>query len=55
MKQQSAAILTIKNAPAMSTKGRRAIARWLIKQAQSLVVEGKNYPPGRFTARYLHQ
>lgn len=54
-KVQSAAVLTIRHAPGMTPKGRRDIARWLHKQADMLLAEGKNYTKGRYTARYLHR
>ena len=51
---KSPAILTIHRAPSMTPAGRRAIAKWLLRQADMLVKEGKNYTEGRFTARYLY-
>ena len=54
MKDKSAAVLTIKDAPRMSPKGRREVAAWLRRHADMLVEEGKNYSK-RFTGRYLYR
>lgn len=53
MKTKSAAIITIKDAPRMSTKGKRAIAKWMKRQADFLLQNNKQLSP-RFTARYLY-
>ena len=53
-KEQSAAILTIKDAKNMTKKGRREIAAWLKRQADFLEQEG-NLFSSRFTARYLYR
>lgn len=47
----TAVILTIRQADAMTKRGRNDVARWLRRQADSLVREGDNYS-ARFTARY---
>jgi hypothetical protein len=54
MSIKSAAILTVKDAPAMTKRGRRAIANWLRKQADFLEHDGKALAK-RFTARYLYE
>lgn len=51
--EKSAAVLTIKDAAKMTTGGRRAVAAWLIRQAESLAKDGKEYD-GTFRARYLY-
>jgi hypothetical protein len=51
-KEKSAAILTIKDAPQMSAKGRKQIAAWLRRQAQFLEGHGPEFA-NRFTARYM--
>ena len=53
-KEQSAAIVTIKDAPAMTKRGRKAIAAWLRRQATFLEKHGNEFA-GRFTARYLYR
>lgn len=53
MKPKSAAIVTIKDAPNMTAKGRRAVAKWLKRQADFLLSDHKNLSK-RFTARYLY-
>ena len=52
---KSAAVLTIRGAPRMTAFGRRMVAKWLRKQADALIADGKNYAPRVFTARYLHR
>ena len=52
---KSAAILTIFAAPDMTQRGRKQIAAWLRRQADTLLKEGKNYTPNRYTARYLYR
>jgi hypothetical protein len=54
MKTKSAAIVTIKDAPKMSKRGRKAIAAWLRRQAVFLEQYGTKLSP-RFTARYLYR
>lgn len=51
--EKTAAIVTIKDASAMSPEGKKEIAEWLRRQAKQLLKEGHNYS-GRFTARYLY-
>lgn len=51
---KSAAILTIHDAPHMTLRGRLEIARWLIKQAYRLVVDGRDFYAGFFRARYRY-
>jgi hypothetical protein len=50
---KSAAILTVKDAPAMTRRGRKAIANWLRKQAAFIETDGKCLAK-RFIARYLY-
>ena len=52
--ERSAAIVTIKDAPSMSKRGRRAIATWLRKHANWLEQDGDKYSK-RFVGRYLYQ
>jgi hypothetical protein len=52
--EKSAAIITIKDAPEMTKRGRRQIAEWMRKQADFLEFEGKAFSK-RFTARYLYR
>lgn len=51
---KSAAVLTIKDAPSMTSKGRKDIAKWLRRQAEDLETLGKDYSSG-FRARYLYK
>lgn len=51
--EKSAAILTIKDAPNMSAKGKKEIAEWLRRQAKMLIKDGDKYAKN-FTARYLY-
>lgn len=51
-REKSAAIITIHDAPAMTKRGRRAIAQWMRKQAACLEHDGRALAT-RFTARYL--
>lgn len=53
MKEQSAAILTIKDAPNMTKRGRKNIAMWLRRQAGFLDKHADKLSR-RFTARYLY-
>ncbi len=52
--EKSAAVLTIKDAPAMTKRGRKQIADWLRKQADWLEKDGAVYAD-RFRARYLYR
>lgn len=52
-KEYSAAIITIKDAPSMTKRGRRAIAAWLRKHAMWLEQDGDKYSK-RFTGRYIY-
>jgi hypothetical protein len=52
--EKSAAIITIKDAPEMTKRGRRQVASWMRKQADFLEFEGKALS-NRFTARYLYR
>ena len=52
-KEQSAAIVTIKDAPSMTKRGRKQIAAWLRKHADWLEQDGDKYSK-RFTGRYLY-
>ncbi len=54
MKEKSAAILTIHRAPAMSKRGRKAIAAWLRRQA-GFLERNADELSNRFTARYLYR
>lgn len=53
-KVKSAAIVTVKDAPAMTKRGRKAIAKWLRKQAEFVENDGQHLAK-RFTARYLYE
>jgi hypothetical protein len=55
MKEQSAAILTIKAPGKMSKRGRKKIAEWLIRNARDFLSLGDKYTDGRFTARYIYR
>ena len=52
-KEYSAAIVTIKDAPSMTKRGRKAIAAWLRKHAVWLEQDGDKYSK-RFTGRYIY-
>lgn len=52
-KEQSAAIVTIKDAGSMTRRGRKAVADWLRKHATWLEKDGHAYSK-RFTGRYLY-
>lgn len=54
MKEKSAAIITVKDAPAMTKRGRKAIASWLRRQAGFLEKHGPEFA-SRFTARYMYR
>ena len=49
----SAAVVTIRNAPRMTKKGRKAIANWLRQHARWLEKDGDKYSK-RFTGRYYY-
>ena len=51
---KSAAVVTIRNAPAMTKRGRKAIAAWLRRHATFLEKHGNEYST-RFTGRYLYR
>ena len=51
---KSAATITIKDAPRMTKRGRKAIANWLRMHARYLEKHGAQYTKGRFIGRYLH-
>lgn len=52
-KTASAAIVTIRRAPAMTRRGRLAVAKWLRARAADLEAHGHLYA-NRFTGRYLY-
>jgi hypothetical protein len=52
--EKSAAIITIKDAPEMTRRGRREIAKWMRRQADFLESDGTAFSK-RFTARYLYR
>lgn len=52
--EQSAAIVTIKDAPSMTKRGRRQIAQWLRRQAGYLERHADKLSK-RFTARYCYR
>lgn len=52
VKENSAAVLTIRDAAEMTPEGRRQLADWLRHSAKTLVKHGKDYSK-RFRARYL--
>lgn len=51
---KSAAILTLKDAPKMTKRGRKEIASWLRRQARFLESHGTQLA-GRFIARYRYR
>ena len=53
MKTHSAAIVTIKDAPNMTKRGRKQIAAWMRQQAGFLEQHADKLSR-RFTARYLY-
>lgn len=53
-KEKSAAIITVKDAPGMTRKGRQQIAAWMRKQADFVESEGHSLAK-RFTARYIYR
>ena len=54
VKEKSAAIVTIKDAPKMNMKGRKRIAAWLRSRAVLLEKHG-DLMASRFTARYIYK
>lgn len=54
MKDKAAAIITVKDAPAMTKRGRKQIAQWLRRQATFVERYGSELST-RFTARYLYR
>ena len=50
---KTAAVLTVHAPGKMSVTGRKAIAKWLRKQADTLAEYGGAYGDGRYRARYL--
>ena len=52
-KDKVAAIVTIKDAPKMTAKGRRQIAGWLRSRA-ALLEKHADLMASRFTARYIY-
>lgn len=52
--EKSAAIVTIKDAPKMTKKGRREVAAWLRKTAETLLEYGDELAP-TFRARYIYR
>ena len=53
MKQQTAAIITIKDAAKMNAKGRKRIANWLRSRAK-LLEKHADLLSNRFTSRYIY-
>lgn len=53
-KQKSAAVITVFDASMMTKLGRKRIATWLRKQADSIEQFGTEYAK-RFTARYRYR
>ena len=51
----TAAVVTIHRPGEMSPRGRRRIAAWLRRTAETLVKDGDKLSPTRFTARYIYQ
>lgn len=51
-KSKTVAVLTVNDAPAMHPSTRRALARWLNRQADSLLKDHKQYSD-KYRARYL--
>lgn len=54
VKEQAAAILTIKDAAEMTEKGKMNVVRWLRRQAYFLEKYNTELGP-RYTARYLYE
>lgn len=53
LRSKSAAVLTVRDAPAMTRKGRSAIARWLRDRADDIESVGDQLS-GTFVARYMY-
>lgn len=53
-REKSAAVLTVRDVPAMTRKGRKAIATWLRNHATTIEFRG-NLLANRYTARYLYR
>lgn len=53
-KDKSAAVVTIKDAGKMTKKGRREVAAWLRKTAETLTKYGDELAP-TFRARYIYR
>ena len=53
-KDKTAAILTIKDAPKMNSKGRKRIAAWLRSRA-ALLEKHADLMATRFTSRYIYR
>jgi len=51
-KEESIAVITIRNAGTMNPKTKIAVGKWMRQQANALTSEGYNYAK-RFTARYI--
>lgn len=49
---QAIAVLTLKDAPKMSSSERREVANWLIRRGRELIKDGDAFAP-RFRARYF--
>lgn len=52
--EKSAAILTVFDAAKMTPAGRKNIAKWLIQQAEFVLMDGK-YFTRRYTGRYMYR
>lgn len=52
--EKSAAILTIFDVAKMTPAGRKNIAKWLIQQAEFVLMDGK-YFTSRYTGRYIYK
>jgi len=50
---KAAAVLTVRDAPRMTPGGRRRVANWLRKQADTIAIAGSQLSD-RYTARYLY-
>lgn len=53
MAERTAAILTIRNAPNMTKRGRKLVADWMRRCADTFEADGQAYSL-LFTARYLY-
>jgi len=52
--EKSAAVLTIRDAPQMTSRGQKDIAKWLRRQADFLETNAKDLS-STFRARYLYR